>query len=343
MARAARRDPAFLVVGMPRSGTTLVQRLACELSGVRIPPETHFFAEFLPGLHRRVRFPLDEATLRAELARYCDKHYLRDVPLDIGEIVGRLGGTCRDPVDLFEAIVRQLAGDGRLIGEKTPTHLLWWEPLSAALPDLKVVVVVRDPRAVVVSYGDVGWGGHDLITARRWNHDMTQADAALRALGSERVILLRYEDVVTSPDEARRQLASFLGAEPIEGPAPDHDVDGVLFPAWEAWKSGATEKIFTDRVEAWRRELAPGRQRSIEAVCWRGMKRLGYGPAPNGLAAALQRLRVSPTLRLRTMRRVMLWRRQAAARARIARGWSHVGDPSSRQRSRNGEHGIPQF
>jgi len=343
MASAARRDPAFLVVGTPRSGTTLVQRLACELSGVRIPPETHFFAEFLPGLHRRVRFPLDEATLRAELALYCAKHYLRDVPLDIGEIVGRLGGTCRDPVDLFEAVVRQLAGDGWLIGEKTPTHLLWWEPLSAALPDLKMVVVVRDPRAVVVSYGDVGWGGHHLITARRWNHDVRQAFAALGALGPARVILLRYEDVVTAPDAARRQLAAFLGAAPLDGPAPEQDVDAVLFPTWEAWKSGATGTIFTDRVEAWRRELAPDRQHSIEAVCWRGMKRLGYGPAPNFLAAALQRGRVGPALRLRMMRRVMLWRRQAAERARIARGWSSADDPPSMRCSRHGEHGVPQL
>ena len=36
-------DVSFLMVGTPRSGTTLLQRLACELPGVGMPPETHFF------------------------------------------------------------------------------------------------------------------------------------------------------------------------------------------------------------------------------------------------------------------------------------------------------------
>jgi len=45
-----RRGPDFLIVGSARSGTTLVQRLACELPGVAMPPETHFFDIFLRRL-----------------------------------------------------------------------------------------------------------------------------------------------------------------------------------------------------------------------------------------------------------------------------------------------------
>lgn len=327
---------------MPRSGTTLVQRLACELDGVRVPPETHFFAEFLPDLDRRSRFPLDERGLRAELARYGDKQYLRDVAIDVDEIVTRLGGACRTAVDLFEALVRQLAGDGRVIGEKTPTHLLWWEPLSRALPDLKVVVVVRDPRAVVASYGEVGWGGHSLITAHRWNHDMRHAFAALGALGPQRALLLRYEDVVIEPDEARRRLGLFLGATQADGRDP-RTSESILFPAWEAWKSGARQAISTERAEAWRQTMAPARQRAIEAVCHRGMRRLGYGPVPTRVAAAWKRSWRNPTLQVRVARRILLWRRQAAGRARMADGWDGARTVPADRRSRHGEHRVPQL
>ena len=40
-------DPAelgFLLTGLSRSGTTLVQRLVCELPEVWVPQETHFWA-----------------------------------------------------------------------------------------------------------------------------------------------------------------------------------------------------------------------------------------------------------------------------------------------------------
>lgn len=47
--------PAFLIVGTPRSGTTLVQRLASELPGVAIPPETHFFSLFVAVCRNEMR------------------------------------------------------------------------------------------------------------------------------------------------------------------------------------------------------------------------------------------------------------------------------------------------
>jgi len=52
----ARPVPHFAIVGSPRSGTTLVQRLCCELEGVVVPYETHFFSAYLPVC--RPRFPL---------------------------------------------------------------------------------------------------------------------------------------------------------------------------------------------------------------------------------------------------------------------------------------------
>ena len=60
----------FLVVGSPRSGTTLVQRLACEIPGVRMPAETHFFSQFATGLLARRSFPLTGEALVDEIGRF---------------------------------------------------------------------------------------------------------------------------------------------------------------------------------------------------------------------------------------------------------------------------------
>src|SRR5437588_2405307 len=121
-------DPAFLIVGSQRAGTTLVQRLACELDGVAVPPETHFFSSrFAGSLVQRNTFPLDRRTLADELQRYASLPTSRGFDLDVDAVIERLGGSCRSWERLFGAIVRQLAGpDVPVVGEKTPGHLPWW-------------------------------------------------------------------------------------------------------------------------------------------------------------------------------------------------------------------------
>ena len=55
---------AFLLTGTARSGTTLVQRLACELSAVWVPQETHFWARAAELAEGR-EWPLRGDDLRA--------------------------------------------------------------------------------------------------------------------------------------------------------------------------------------------------------------------------------------------------------------------------------------
>ncbi len=196
--------PAFVIVGTPRSGTTLVQRLASELPGVRVPPETHFFVHFATDLVGRRTFPLAGETLRNEIGRFAGLDTSRGLDLDEEAIVRHLGGTCERPVALFGAIVRDLAGDAALYGEKTPDHLLWWRPLSEALPQLRIISVVRDPRAVVNSNKAMPFGmGSCAALAERWNADQAQVEDMRRVLGPARTLAMRYEHIVEDTDGAR--------------------------------------------------------------------------------------------------------------------------------------------
>ncbi|MGH9018593.1 MAG: sulfotransferase, partial [Acidimicrobiales bacterium] len=115
----------FLVVGSPRSGTTLVQRLACEIPGVAMPPETHFFTRFAPHLVDHYRFPLRGPALVAAVADFAALH-TEGLAVDVDAVVDDMQGTCTRPLQLFDALVRHLAGPAQVWGEKTPGHLVWW-------------------------------------------------------------------------------------------------------------------------------------------------------------------------------------------------------------------------
>lgn len=303
----------FLVVGSPRSGTTLVQRLACEIPGVAMPPETHFFSEFAGPLLTRRSFPLDGAALDEELERYLALPSSQGLALDAGAVVEDLGGRCDRPLALFEALVRHLSGPGEIYGEKTPGHLLWWRPIQRAAPHMHFVAVVRDPRAVVASQLTMPWEQNTelrpwrtrahLGVATLWALLAQQVRALAGAVGPERCLVLRYEDVVADPDAARAGIASFLGR-----PAPTRlqEVPSSIVLPWETWKHGALASVSSDRVAGWRSDLDTDRARQVSVVCRSEMRRLGYGDdLPGPVAQAWGRIALGPgeALRQRRLRR----------------------------------------
>jgi hypothetical protein len=300
--------PQFLIVGTPRSGTTLVQRLASELDGVSVPPETHFFRLFAPGLVRRRRFPLTGQALVDELWRFSGLDDLRGVDLDPELTAASLGGSAATVTELFGAIVRTLAGDAELYGEKTPSHLRWWRELSSANPRLKIVAVVRDPRAVVASYLEA-WGErpHSVI-AERWAIDHRSLAAAREALGP-RVLVLRYEDVVSAPDVTRAALSSFLG-RPRGTQAAEHETP--LHLPWETWKARSAGPVTATRIDGWRETLPTKTVREISAIAADEMRAFGYSVDEPGI-------RLSPRDQVLRYRYRLARRAERLRRRRIAR------------------------
>jgi hypothetical protein len=301
----------FVVVGTPRSGTTLVQRLANELDGVRLPPETHFLSLAAQGVLARISFPADRLALAQLLDAFIAFHRDDGLAVDAGRIIERLGGTADTFFAVFAAAVAEMAGPGDVLGEKTPEHLLWWRPLASAFPGLKIVAVVRDPRAVVASNLEVPFGMRwpDVI-AERWALDQDEVVAAEAQLGGHRCLVLRYEDIVVDPDATRDQLGRFLGRP---ASATDDDASGrAAYVAKEFWKERVAGPITAERVNDWRTTLTPAQTRAVETRTRRHLRRFGYEPADRrSLAtslAALSPITLARRLRFRAARRARLRR-----------------------------------
>lgn len=308
-------DVGFIIVGTPRSGTTLVQRLACELPGVRVPPETQFFWKFGPRLLARRTFPLNEPALRAEIEAFLDLNNSRTVKLDADAIVASLGGHCDHILELFSTLVRHLAGEAQLYGEKTPQHLMWWRGLTDAMPELKVIGVVRDPRAVTASNLKVAWSKDShLLFAERWAFEQRQLLRAQRRLGENRCLIIGYEDVVADPLATKREMSTFLGVS-MSVKAPDMNDRGQIFHAWETWKANATGPVVVSRIDAWRNELTPSQAGDVMAVCRREMRILGYDAELSRWQKAMWFLQLPPNDHLRRFRykasRYRYWARVA--------------------------------
>jgi hypothetical protein len=263
----------FLIVGTPRSGTTVVQRLALGLAGIARPPETHFFTDLVPGLMQRRRLPLDLAAARSEAGEFLRLPNSSGLSFDPEAVALRVAATAGGVIDLFDAVVAELVGHaepvgravppgaGTMIGEKTPDHLLWWKPVARARPEMRFVVVVRHPLDAIASNLDAPfrteatrrWGEtYFLAMAQSWLHQQRLAQNLIGDRGPRLSLLLRYEDVVADPELATSRLARFLG-RPVTGAHPGAS-DVVL--EWEHWKSSSFDEIVPSSVGTWTRRLS---------------------------------------------------------------------------------------
>jgi hypothetical protein len=253
--------------------------------------------------------------LSEELEAFASLQTSRDLQIDVRALIDDLNGDCESPLDMFSSIVRHLAGDAELYGEKSTDHLLWWRPLTQALSRLKVVVAVRDPRAVVASNLDVSWGmDSHILLAERWADEQRRVTEARNTLGEARCLVLRYEDVVTDARRARVTLAGFLGVDRAGDKTGSNEgtAGSSLYLPWETWKSRTGADITAERIDAWRDSLTRTQEADVKAICGREMSRFGYSGDASNVTERVRLVRLSPATQWRRLHFHVARRRRLA-------------------------------
>lgn len=273
----------FLITGMARSGTTVAQRLVSEIDGVWVPAETHFWRH-AAAMASEFLFPLDRDQAVNALRWFADLDSSRHLQFDPVDIAKSLPGQSF-LWDLFAALVRALSPAGAdILGEKTPDHLRWAEQLLTAIPDLGLICLVRDPREVYRSHRSVPWGITDpLAFAEKWVELSRRLHDCQRLFG-QRVIAIRYEDLVSDPASFQARVASWLDPSRSQAIGAISQPITSLFPSGERWKEGALEPV-TPKPDLWRSEVPTHAIDILETACRDEMASWGYEIAGRGLSA----------------------------------------------------------
>ncbi len=275
-----RLDGPVFLVGCPRSGTTLLQRMLDSHSAVAIAPETHFIRRFWLKRddfgdlveNRNYHDLVDEVIAMPEFAEMeLDREAFRSAAMD----------SPREYPALFRLLLTTFAQarQATVVGEKTPNHLLYMPTLQEFFPEARFIHLVRDPRAVVNSWRHVpwttGWVAGDAMVWRRY-----MAAARRRPpTGRDRLLTVHYEELAQSPEQTLDEVCRFIGVAYEEQIRNFHeDAPRGVNLAREPWKTNVTRPVDPSRMEKWREELTSAMISDIEAVTWREMKRLGYRP-----------------------------------------------------------------
>ncbi len=284
------RLPVPFVVGVPRSGTTLLRLLLDAHPRLAIPPETAFIPmlvrEHGPG-------PLDPGRfveLVAGFETWPDFHLARETLASRLESVA--GATLGDGLRAFYALYAERRGKQRF-GDKTPDYGLAIDSIAHLLPEARFLHIIRDPRAVAASVRHLWFSPSRNLSeiAADWVRRIqtTREQAGARASTYE----LRYEDLLADPESMLREICAFIDLDFDPQMLAAHHAAAARLDEHEGrWRPDGTLVISKAdrlaaqrrvtgppnlaRAEAWRTELGADEQALVAAAAGPLLRALGY-------------------------------------------------------------------
>ncbi len=215
-----RPDAPVFVVGVARSGTTLLSAMLSAHPRLDCGPESRFFARYRHLDDRARARILDPATWPRPAVDFVASLRNQGHPvtelfgLTTAEIGTYLAGCAPSTEALLESLTvlhAQRAGKARWV-EKTPRHLLMTDILRDGWPEARIVRIVRDPRDVALSLARMPFA-KDSVVGNLVRIDADDRASRDRIENDPRAMTLRYEDLVTEPERELRRLCDFIGEE----------------------------------------------------------------------------------------------------------------------------------
>jgi hypothetical protein len=275
-----RNKPPIFVVGVPRSGTTLLAAMLAAHSRLSCGTETRFF-HFLA---KSDAHQLCQASSWPDRAvDYLFAMQLVDVP------VPELFGTTREQVSLYlkdhpptvASILSALTepfmereGKSRWV-EKSPEHLMHVYDIRKHFPQSPIIRIVRDPRDVALSLRKAPWASpHFLENLMLWR---SYDEASARFFQNDpHCHTVSYENLVQSPENELRQLCAFIGEEYEPQMLDTSRSAGNVVTNRDTWHRIVHKPVDSSRTQVWKRDLSPEENRLAEALLGDRLSTYGY-------------------------------------------------------------------
>jgi hypothetical protein len=292
--REGQLDPAPFIVGMGRSGTTLLRLMLDAHPEMAIPPETHFLPDLIEAAGKRGT----SAERLTELIT--SQRTWGDFGLDADLLADRL--RAQDPLDAraaaraFYRLYADKHGKARW-GDKTPGYVRRMRPIGDTLPEARFMHLIRDGRDVALSRQRRGMGAHrsQAEMGARWRDRIRSARRQAKRLRG-RYLEVRYEDLVTDPEPSLRRVTELIELDWDPAMLDYHRRAGERLAEMERDLPGeggrpsregaermrahalAKEPPRRGRIGAWREEMGEADRAAFSSEAGELLAELGYEP-----------------------------------------------------------------
>lgn len=201
--------PAPFIVGVPRSGTTLLRLMLDAHPALSIPPKTNFLKLFLGQENQKIE--LSEFVRKIAITPKWASFGFE--PEELNQTMHSLLNESNNGLtELLRALYLSYAQKHGKIrwGEKTGTYLKSMMEISQLLPEAHFIHIVRDGRAVVSSLKKAYFAKNKAIQtlASHWVNSIS--NARIKAQQLPYYLEVRYEDLVSAPGKELQNICSFI-------------------------------------------------------------------------------------------------------------------------------------
>ena len=290
---SAQRSPLPVVVGCPRSGTSLLAVMLDSHPELAVPPETTFLGTvaWLQGTSEVVRRSFFDVVTADRIAI----SNWSDFGLDKDQFWRRLQAiepfTVSAGLRAFYAMYAEGERKPRY-GEKTPGYVFLMPQIAALLPEAHFIHVIRDPGDTALSWRKTWFApSQDFrVLGEEWKKHV---EAGRRASSLVQCYLeVRFEELVLHPERELKRVSAYVslawdpvmleyrerGAARLERLQGRLHARGPMIAREERTRIHAnlTRALDTDRLQVWRREMTAAERSVLEDAAGPLVRELGY-------------------------------------------------------------------
>jgi hypothetical protein len=286
--------PFFFILGRPRSGTTLLKMLFDAHPNVKIPPELPIFLPlyqkfkhiktwdkeqilafidhvFQPGVFKnriQENLKIDRALFTEDLLKLENTCTIQDLLIKLNE-------------HSFSIFPKQ---EILLVGDKNPVYSVYMKRLINIFPKAWFICIIRDYRDNYVSLKNL----QEVILEApvltlqiaRWVY-VTKLFLACQNRFPDRFYLIRYEDLVTKPQESFRELCAFLSIPYAPEVFDFYRKKEELIktfptPVMEKIHQSLMDPVNTGRMDLWKNQLTDLEVKIADQIAGRTADLMGY-------------------------------------------------------------------
>lgn len=270
----------LLVLSSGRSGTTLLRSMLVAGQQLAMPPESQIIRtavrRYLALQHIGWE---DISQLIIGLFESSTNFDLWDVDLQpVYATVSDIPSQERSLARIIDEVYRHYAAEkfphAHVWGDKSPINTLHLPFIYAAFPQARYLHVVRDGRDAIASMVERGRAVE--AATRRWEISIRQARALEPRLNEDQYLEVRYEDLVSRPEDTLKRICSFAGIRFSPSMLDFWRLPTTVEHKHYDHHRNLGRPVFTDSIGRWVNRLSDSEQEYVYSRISGLLEHLGY-------------------------------------------------------------------
>jgi hypothetical protein len=269
--------PAIFIIGCGRSGTSLLSRMLNNHPELAVPFESHILHTFYPLLDKYGDLS-DFSNIRLLIRHILKTGPIRlwHPPLDEKLVLKHIqeynfGG-------VFEGILKTyMSMEGKKYwAEKTPHNVNFIKEILQIFPSAKFIYMVRDGRDVAISYQEARFGPKTIYgVSKLWNAYLSTYIRNKKHIPASQRYELRYEDLISHPDEILRKLCNFLEIDYCES-MKEFYKNPIVYQTDKINAENLKKPLIADNAYKWKNKLKKSEALLFEKISQELLNKYSY-------------------------------------------------------------------